>query len=155
MESWAGRAEAGRRWAGKRRQGWQVETIEGREKIENLKKWWKEMRRHTTIDKNSDVSYCRYCAAVRWEPGVFTGPHTRCLCRHRTEQVKIGTQCSTWLYVHVVTCVCVAPLALHSIAICCWRNSSWQEVTCNAVAMATYERCSKDIQINALFICHF
>lgn len=96
-------------------------------------------KRDNPVDKESHVSYCRYCAAVRWEPGVFTGPHTRCLCRHTAEPVKIGTQCNTWLcvWVSVITCVCVAPVALHSTAICCWRNSSWQEVTCNAVAMAT------------------
>lgn len=53
----------------------------------------------------------------------------------------------------VDTCVCVAPLALHSIAICCWRNSSWQEVTCNAVAMATCGKKAERIYKNQCFVC--
>lgn len=45
----------------------------------------KTKKRGGSTDRGIDVSYCKYCAAVRCEPGVFTGPQTRCLCRNRKQ----------------------------------------------------------------------
>lgn len=70
VESWAGRVEAEKRRGREER----LEMTENRGQIENLKtrtemlrtdKTGQEKGRDTTGDTESDVSYCRYCAAVR------------------------------------------------------------------------------------------
>lgn len=53
----------------------------GRERTKDKKK----KKKRGSTDRGTDVSYCKYCAAVRCEPGVFTGPQTRCLCRNRKQ----------------------------------------------------------------------
>ncbi len=125
------------------------------EKREERKKT--EKRKPKDNDRNSETreQWCILlqvlCGTKVRTRSLHRPTHQMSLQTQRAEQVKIETLHNTWLCVHVrvITCVCIAPLALHSTAICCWRNSSWQEITCNAVAMATYNSSSKEIQINS------
>jgi len=111
---------------------------------ENIRKnkWW-------DIAKESDVLLQVLCSSEVRTRSLHRPTHKMSLQPQGAEQVKTGTQCTKNQHVctkvWLVTCICVAPLALHSIAICCWRNSSWQEVTCNAVTMATCKRDSEDV----------